>query len=74
MKTLEFIGELMDNIYYLISPIILTKLFLFTMVITNQKGLILTIASIIIIVMCSSTSVYRLYKLNKLNNERQIRK
>jgi len=59
---LKIFGELMDDFYYLLSPIILSKLFLFTMVITNQKGIIIFLTCLLLMIVCYSTSMYRLHK------------
>jgi len=60
----------MNDAYYIGSPIILSKLFLFTMLVTNQRGIMLSLACLLLIIMCYSTSMYRI--LNKLedNNDK----
>ena len=64
MKTkLKALGEIMNNTYYLISPVIFSKLFLFTMIITNQKGIMIFLASLFLIIICYSTALYRVLTL-----------
>jgi hypothetical protein len=63
---LKLFGELMSDIYYIMSPFILCKLFLLTIIITDTdvESIMLFVASICIIIMCYSTSIYRVFKIS----------
>ena len=67
---LKLFGELMNDLYYIMSPYILGKLFLLTIIIADVESTMLSIASICVIIMCSSTSIYRVFKISiKIKNE-----